>query len=180
MLDTGGIDAGYCPPKHNESIQWRPIGSAGGTDATLSLGPATVTSRREPVTETATVLDGSGDGLPNVAVNFAVTSGPDAGTDRHRDTDVGGQAAFTYPGPAQGEDMVTASVTTVGSFASGPTRVMWVNGRAANWNSADIGGPALAGGQSFDPGTGTWTVSGGGTGIREPPTSSTTPGSRHR
>jgi hypothetical protein len=43
---------------------------------------------------------------------------------------------------------------------------MWVNGSAANWNSADVGSPALAGSQSFDPGTGTWTVSGAGTGLQ--------------
>ncbi len=29
VLDTGGIDPGTCSPSHNESIQWRPIGSAG-------------------------------------------------------------------------------------------------------------------------------------------------------
>ena len=29
VLDTGGIDPGTCPPKHNESIQWRAIGAAG-------------------------------------------------------------------------------------------------------------------------------------------------------
>ena len=41
VLDTGGIDPGTCSPKHNESEQWRPIGSAGTDDATLQLGPAT-------------------------------------------------------------------------------------------------------------------------------------------
>src|SRR5713226_4554862 len=41
VLDTGGIDAGFCPPKHNESIQWQQIGATGTGHATLSLGPAT-------------------------------------------------------------------------------------------------------------------------------------------
>ena len=167
VLDTGGIDAGYCPPKHNESIQWRPIGAAGSTDASMSLGPATVTrATGSQVTETATVLDGSGTGLPDVPVNFAVTSGPDAGLTGTVATNFSGQAAFTYTGSGDGEDLVTASVTTVGSFAATPARVMWVNGSAANWNSADVGSPALAGSQSFDPGSGAWTVGGSGTGIQ--------------
>ena len=167
VLDTGGIDAGFCPPKHNESIQWRPIGATGNTDATMSLGPATVTQATgSQVTETATVLDGSGTGLPNVPVNFAVTSGPDAGLTGTAITNFNGQAAFTYPGSGDGEDLVTASVTTVGSFAATAVRVMWVNGSATNWNSADVGSPALAGSQSFDSGSGTWTIGGSGTGIQ--------------
>ena len=166
VLDTGGIDAGYCPPKHNESIQWRPIGSAGNPDATLSLGPATVTEvTGTQVTETATLLDGDGSGLPNAIVNFAVTSGPDAGLTSAVPTSASGRAAFTYTGSGDGEDLVTASVTTVGGFAATPARVMWVNGSAAGWNSADIGNPALTGSQSFGSGSGTWTISGSGSGL---------------
>jgi hypothetical protein len=164
VLDTGGIDAGYC--KLNESIQWRAIGAPGTTDGTLTLGPATVTEPLgQPAAETATVLDGSGDGLPNVAVNFSVTSGPDAGTAGTAYTNAAGQATYQLQGTGQGEDIVVASVTTVGSFQSGQSRVMWTNGSAANWNSTDIGSPAVTGSQSYDQGTDTWTVSGGGTGI---------------
>lgn len=164
VLDTGGIDAGFC--KLNESIQWRAIGAPGVTDATVSLGPATVTSPLgQPAAETATVLDGSGDGLPNVAVNFSVTSGPDAGTTGTAYTNANGQATYQLQGSGQGEDIVTASVTTVGSFTSGQSRVMWTDGSAANWNSADIGSPAVTGSQSYNQGTGTWTVTGGGSGI---------------
>jgi hypothetical protein len=164
VLDTGGIDAGFC--KQNESRQWRAIGAAGILDATLSLGPATVTSPLgQPAAETATVLDGSGYGLPNVAVNFSVTSGPDAGTTGTAYTNANGQATYQLQGSGQGEDLVTASVTTVGSFSSGQSRVIWTNGSAANWSSADIGSPAVTGGQSYNQGTDTWTVTGGGTGI---------------
>lgn len=167
VLDTGGIDAGYCQPKRNESIQWRPIGSAGANDASLSLGPARVTGvTGNQVTETATVVDGSGSGLPNVPVSFTVTSGPDEGLTGTVTTSPSGQAAFSYTGSGDGEDVVAASVTTVGSFAATPTRVMWVNGSAANWNSTDVGGAALAGTQSFDPGSRTWTVSGTGFGLQ--------------
>jgi hypothetical protein len=60
VLDTGGIDQGYCPSNNkNESIQWRPIGAPGSITATLNMAPGAVT---EPVlgsvTETATLLDG--------------------------------------------------------------------------------------------------------------------------
>ena len=164
MLDTGGIDAGFC--KQNESIQWRAIGAPGTSKGTLTLGPATVTEPLgQPAAETATVLDGSGDGLPNVAVNFSVTSGPDAGTVGTAYTNGAGQATYQLQGTGQGEDIVVASVTTVGSFQSGQSRVMWTNGSAANWNSTDVGSPAVTGSQSYNQGSDTWTVSGGGTGI---------------
>jgi hypothetical protein len=167
VIDTGGIDAGYCQPKHNESIQWRAIGTAaaGGGKATLSLGPATLTAPAgHPVTETATLLDGGGGRLPNTTVNFTVTSGPDAGAVASAVTDASGDATFTLPGARQGEDVVIASVTTVGTFTSNQSRVIWTDGTAANWNAADIGSPALAGSQSFALGTGAWTIGGSGTG----------------
>jgi len=166
VLDTGGIDAGFCPPKHNESIQWQQIGAPGTGHATLSLGPATATQfTGHQVTETATMLDGSGAGLPDVTVNFAVTSGPDAGLSGTAVTDANGHAAFSYPGAADGEDVVVASVTTVGSFRSNATRVMWTDDSASGWSSGDIGNATPAGGQALDSGSGTWTIQGGGTGI---------------
>ena len=166
VLDTGGIDEGYCQPPQNESIQWRPIGAPGVDDGSLALGPATVTAPvGQPVTETATLLDGSGHGLPDAVVTFTVTSGPDSGTEATAVTDASGYASFAVPGAGQGEDVVAASVQTVGSIKSGSSRVMWTDGSAADWNSADIGNPVLAGSQSFDSGTGTWTVSGSGSGL---------------
>jgi outer membrane lipoprotein-sorting protein len=165
VLDSGGTDRGSCPPKTNESIQWRAIGAAGSDDATLTLGPATVSAvAGTPVTETATLLDGSGDGLPNATVNFTVTSGPDAGTTGSAITNANGQATFTYAG-AQGEDELVASVTTVGTFSSAPARVLWTDDSATGWTGSDIGTPSPAGSQSFQSSTGTWTLSGGGTGV---------------
>ena len=166
VLDTGGIDRGTCSPPRNESIQWRPIGATGKDTASLRLGPATVTARvGQPVTETATVLDGSGTGLPHVNVNFQVASGPDRGATATAATNASGQASFSVPGTGQGEDVVLASVRTVGTIKSGQSRVMWSDGSAAGWNSTDIGQPALAGGQSFDSASDTWTVSGSGSGL---------------
>ena len=128
VLDTGGIDAGSCAPKHNESIQWRPIGAQGTNSGSVSLSPATFTAfAGTSTTETATLLDGAGGGLPNVAVSFAVTSGPNVGISGTALTDAGGHASFTYAGSAQGEDSVVASVTSVGSFQSNTARVMWTN-----------------------------------------------------
>src|ERR1039457_1002977 len=166
VLDTGGIDTGYCPPKHNESIQWQAIGATGTGHATLSLGPATATQfTGQPVTETATLLDGSGAGLPNATVSFSVTSGPDAGLSGTVVTDANGHAAFTYPGAADGEDIVAASVTTVGSFTSNTARVMWTDDSASGWSSGDIGNATPAGGQNLNPSSGSWTIQGGGAGI---------------
>ena len=166
VLDTGGIDAGSCSPKRNESIQWRSIGAAGTSAATLSLGPATSSAfAGNPTTETATLLDGAGGGLPNVTVNFAVTSGPDAGVSGTALTDGVGHAAFTYAASAEGEDTVVASVTTVGSFKSNSARVMWLDDAASGWSPTDVGGPTPAGGATLDTTTGTWTVQGGGGGI---------------
>jgi Bacterial Ig-like domain (group 1) len=165
VLDSGGIDAGSCSPKHNESIQWRPIGAAGSSAATLTLGPtASTASAGQPATETATLLDGSGAGIPNATVNFTVTSGPDAGMTGTGVTNSGGQAAFTYTG-TQGEDVVTAGVTSVGTFHSNAARIFWANHSSAGWTGADIGNPTPNGSQSFDPASGTWTVAAGGTGV---------------
>jgi hypothetical protein len=166
VLDTGGIDVGSCPPKHNESIQWRPIGVQGTASATLSLGPATATAfAGHQVTETATLVDGGGAGVPNSTVTFNVVSGPNAGQTGSATTDGSGHATFTYTGVGQGEDVVAATVATVGSFTSNSARVLWVNGTSGDWNSGDIGNPTPAGGQSFDSVTGTWTLQGGGSDI---------------
>ncbi|MGO8957333.1 MAG: hypothetical protein ACLQFR_08205, partial [Streptosporangiaceae bacterium] len=167
VLDTGGIDPGTCSPPRNESIQWRPIGSAGMADATLQLGPATTSQfAGGAVSETATLLDGSGStGLPHVAVDFSVISGPDAGTSGTAVTNSNGQATFTYTGSGEGEDVVSASVTTVGSFTSSSARVMWTDDSPAAWSATDIGGATPPGSEVLDPSTGTWTIQGGGAGL---------------
>jgi outer membrane lipoprotein-sorting protein len=168
VLDTGGIDAGFCAPQRNESIQWRPIGATGANTATLTLGPGTATRfAGQQVTETATLLDGSGTGLPNVNVAFTVTSGPDTGRSGNGVTDANGRASFTYAG-TQGEDVVGASVTTVGTFRSNPVRVMWTNDSSAGWSSADVGNATPPGTQTLDTTSGAWVIQGGGSDINGP------------
>ncbi len=159
VLDTGGIDRGYCGL--NESIAWRPIGANGSDTAGLTLAPGTVT---EPVggsvTETATLVDGGGVPIPSATVNFSVASGPNAGVTGTGVTDANGQAAFTYADAGNaGTDFVVAGVTTVGSIRA-QAAVVW---GAGGWTGVDIGNPPLAGSDSYS--NGVWTISGSGQAI---------------
>jgi Bacterial Ig-like domain (group 1) len=167
VLDTNGVDTESCSVQQNESIQWRQIGTTGVKTATLSLSPGTTTlAVGQQVTETATLLDGSGNPLPNANVNFTVTNGPDEGQTGSFATDQTGQASFTYTNTAPGMDIVIASVTTaytVGPFMSNQTSVFWSNGGPVTWTGTDIGNPALAGSDSVS--NGSWTISGSGTDI---------------
>src|SRR5437660_7640988 len=120
----------------------------------------------QPVTETATLLDGGGNNLPNATVTFTVTSGPNAGQSSSAVTDNTGQASFPYTDTAPGTDIVVASVNTaytVGPFLSNQTSVLWTNDTTQVWSGADIGNPALAGSDSLS--NGIWTISGSGTDI---------------
>jgi hypothetical protein len=128
VLDTGGIDTGFCSPKQNESIQWRQIGTPGVSTATLTLSPSTTTLPvGQHVTETATLQDGGGNPVPNANVAFNVTGGPNAGQTGSATTDATGTATFTYADTAAGIDTVVASVTTMGTFQSNQTTVNWGN-----------------------------------------------------
>ena len=167
VLDTNGVDTESCSVQQNESIQWRHIGAPGIKTGTLVLNPATHTlAVGQQVTETATLLDGGGEGLPNAAVNFTVTSGPDAGRSGSAITDSIGQASFTYTSVAAGTDLIIASVTTaytVGPFLSNQSSVFWVKNNTVDWSGADIGSPALVGSDSLS--NAIWTVAGSGTDI---------------
>ncbi len=167
VLDTNGVDTESCSVQQNESIQWRQIGAPGVKTGTLTLSPATATMGvGQQVTETATLLDGGGNGLPNATVNFTVTSGPDAGQSGSTVTDNTGQTSFAYTDTAPGTDIVVASVTTaytVGPFQSNQTSVLWTNDTTQIWSGADIGNPPLVGSDSLS--NGIWTIAGSGTDI---------------
>jgi hypothetical protein len=128
VLDTGAVDSGWCPHsggQHNESIQWRQIGSGGGGSPSLTLSPLSITKLTgQSATETATLLDGGGSGLPNTKVDFRVTAGPDAGGTGSATTDGGGRAAFTYIGAAAGKDTVVARA---GTIQSNTAQVTWTS-----------------------------------------------------
>lgn len=72
----------------------------------------TPTSATNPVgtnhTITATVA-GTGDPVPNRAVNFTIVSGPNAGLTVTAITDINGHATFTYQGNSPGTDTIQAS-----------------------------------------------------------------------
>jgi hypothetical protein len=196
VLDTGwsvngvfgGVDSGWCPAHQNESVQWQEIGAATrsqaacggsaapcGVAAGLNLSPASATlTAGTTVTETATLSGGDGVGLPNSAVNFSVTSGPNSGKSGSAFTDSTGKASWGYTdaGSTTGGDTVIASVQTDGTFSSNQSCVVWGTGSCASgggggcsspWNCADIGGPALGGSASLS--SGTWTIQGAGNDI---------------
>jgi hypothetical protein len=161
VLDTGGIDAGYC--KKNESFQWRPIGSTGTNAASLTLAPATATAfTGEQVSETATLLDGGGAPIPNGLAHFTITSGPDSGMAADVLTDATGHAVFRYTSSSDGQDVVLATVTTVGAFSSNTSRVSWTDDSPTGWTGTDVGAATPAGSHSLDSLTGSWTIQGGG------------------
>ena len=161
VLDTGGIDLGYCggPNGKNESIQWRPIGAAGSSSATLSLAPGAVSkSVGGSVTETATLVDGGGNALAGVGVAFSVTSGPNTGQTGSGTTDASGHVSFSYSDAVAGTDIVAASVTTVGTFFT-QAIVTW-GSSTPTWSGTDIGSPPFAGSDSLSGGV--WTIAGSG------------------
>ena len=196
VLDTGwsvngvfgGVDSGWCPTHQNESIQWQQIGAATrsqsacggsgapcGVAASLNLSPASSTlPPGTTVTETGILAGGDGVGLPNAAVDFSVTGGPNAGKSGSAFTDSTGKASWSYsdPGSTTGGDTVVASVQTDGTFSSNQSCVVWGSGSCASgggggcsspWTCADVGSPALAGSASLSGGT--WTVRGAGNDI---------------
>ena len=139
VLNTGGFDLASCPSVTNESTQWTPIGSApcAGSDLTLAP-PGQHQDIGTDAKVTATYVNSCGDPLQGAAVDFRVTSGPDAGTTGTGATGASGQATFSYPGAAAGTDVVQASITNLaGTIPSNTVQVIW-------------DGPITAqGGQSF-------------------------------
>jgi hypothetical protein len=164
VLDTGGIDVGSCTPPQNESIQWRPIGSAGSNTATLSLGPASASAPLgQTVTETATLVDGAGTPISNAPVSLRVACGPNIGMALNTTTNAAGQASFSYSSSVSGTDSVVAEVTTVGTMQSNQVSIAWGSNPQSGWRCGDIGNPIQSGGQSLSGST--WTVTGGGSDI---------------
>jgi len=104
-------------------------GAEGQAADTLVLqAPATPPIIGQPYAQRADLTDASGAPLSGVTVNFAVTSGPNAGQTGQATTDSGGVATFTYTGTVAGADAVAASVTNAsgGSFSAAPIAVTWI------------------------------------------------------
>ena len=129
VLNTGGVDGAYCPPPGgNESIQWTTIGHAPCRGSQLSLTPPSQTHGVGTMaTVTATFTNICGQPLSNVAVQFAATSGPNAGRTGTGATDAKGVATFSYSSSMTGTDTLHASVTNIaGTITSNSVTVTWV------------------------------------------------------
>ena len=125
VLNTGGFD-GAC--LGNESTQWTVIGHAPCRGSLLSLAPPTQTHGvGTSATVQATFTNSCGQPLSNVAVQFAITSGPNAGRTGTGATNVNGQATFSYGSVVTGTDTLTAAVSNIaGTITSNPVTVIWV------------------------------------------------------
>ena len=126
VLNTGGIDAGDCIG--NESTQWTTIGHAPCPGSALTLAPPSQTRGvGMSATVTATFTNSCGQPLSNVAVNFAIQSGPNAGRTGLGTTDANGNATFIYSSALAGTDTIRASVSNIaGSIPSNTVTVTWV------------------------------------------------------
>lgn len=125
VLNTGGFD-GAC--LGNESTQWTAIGHAPCKGSLLTLAPAAqIHGLGTTATISATFTNSCGHALSNVAVNFAATSGPNAGRLGMGTTDANGVATFSYSSPVVGTDTFHASVKNlVGTITSNTVTVTWV------------------------------------------------------
>jgi RHS repeat-associated protein/uncharacterized repeat protein (TIGR01451 family) len=129
VLDTGGFDLAC---QGNESLQWRPIGTTGigNTSLTIALTPAiSVQAAGVNYTATALVSDAANQPISNVAVKFTVLSGPNAGKTGTGNTNSQGTATFSYTSTLPGTDILQASVTNAsgGTIRSEQVTNTWIS-----------------------------------------------------
>jgi hypothetical protein len=139
VLNTGGID-GACGG-NNESTQWTAIGHTPCKGSLLGLAPAAQThGLGTTATINATFTNSCGQPLSNVAVNFAASSGPNAGRTGTGVTNADGVATFSYTSQSLGTDTFRASITNlVGTITSNPVTVTWVAAFAPGGGAFVIG-----------------------------------------
>ena len=127
VLNSGGVDPGGCPGLANESSQWTRIGTGPCHGSAVTLLPPTQTHQiLTTATVTATFTNSCGQPLSNTAVNFAILSGPNAGTSGSGVTDASGQAPFSYTSSKLGTDTLRASVSNLaGSINSNTVTIIW-------------------------------------------------------
>jgi RHS repeat-associated protein len=126
ILDTGGYDLAC---QGNEALQWRLIGTTGihSNGAFLLAPPAGAGTLGSSYTLTATVTDANSQPLPNVAITFTATSGPNAGASGTATTNASGVATFSYTGALSGADTWQASIPNAsgGQAMSNLAIVQW-------------------------------------------------------
>ena len=106
------------------------------------------------VTATASVQDlatGNAIPVPGAPINFAVISGPHAGTDGVGTTDASGQTTFSYTGTAPGTDIIQATASFGGTNYTATATEYWndPNDIRLVKNSLLVGTNVMVG-QSFD------------------------------
>lgn len=131
VLNTGGVDKAACGggPVLNESEQWTLLGTQPCSSAVLSLAPP---SQSHVLGDTATVqaslTNSCGQPLQNVAVTFAVTSGPNTGVTGTATTNSSGLASFSYTSSTAGTDTLVASTSNpAGTISSNGVQVIWLS-----------------------------------------------------
>jgi hypothetical protein len=124
VLDTSGYDKAC---QSNESTQWTTIGKTPCAGSSLVASPPSqAVAPGGTATVTAKFANSCGTALSGVSVNFAVTSGPNAGTTATATTNSVGVATFHYSGTPQGIDSVSASITNpVGTISAKAVNVLW-------------------------------------------------------
>jgi RHS repeat-associated protein len=135
VLDTGGFDSSC---RGNQSLDWRPIGSAG---ITSPMGAVQLSTQNAPhAVGTQAVLsvqvsDASSQPLGNVPVSVKVVNGPNAGKSFSAVTDATGNASIQYSSSVQGTDLLQASISNLSGGVLSSQQVSGV------WTSADACAP---------------------------------------
>jgi hypothetical protein len=141
VLNSGGVDPGACS-NSDESTQWTRIGDRPCPGERLTLAPPTQTdSVGTTATLTAALTTACGGGLPDVAVAFKVTAGPNSAVSGSGVTDDSGHATFTYSSSVTGTDTLQAAVTNAVGFTrtSNSATVTWTVEFAPGGGSFVIG-----------------------------------------
>ena len=140
---------------------------AGTVPAYLSVtrSGSTFTASTSPDGSTWTPIPGS---TTTLALPATVLAGP--AVTSHNSGALGSVTMDSVsPGVASSPPTTTTTTTTTTSSTTTTTTTTTTTGPPPScpspFSCADIGAPAPAGGQSYDPGTGTWTITAGGADI---------------
>jgi RHS repeat-associated protein len=127
VLDTGGFDSSC---RGNQSLEWRPIGTAGmespaGSIQLITDGAPHAVGTQDTVT--VQLNDAGSQPLANAVVKLSVLNGPNAGKSFTGTTDSSGAAVIQYSSAAQGNDLIQASVNNVsgGTLSSQQASTAW-------------------------------------------------------
>jgi hypothetical protein len=144
ILNTGGVDAADCG-RGAELTQWSLIGGEPCGPAVLTLAPPTQThDLGQTATVTATYVNGCGQPLPGVLIDFNVIAGPNTGGNGSGTTDANGNATFSYTSTLYGTDTVQASQTNAFEevLYSNNVAVVWADRTAPTASCVETTNPS--------------------------------------